>query len=168
MTLNITCRYVATFCYGNQQSIISFMKIKNIIKLQILWKRSRCGDAYFRPFVANHSRGTKPPSWREKSRTGTRQTKARHSYIILRLFHLFVLSQSDVCSPARRFCTAWMASCKGPIVKPTFGPKSRFSKNSADKNLLKKIWQSRILYFGVLIGIYIALFQFCFYASRRK
>ena len=29
---------------------------------------------------------------------------------------MFVLSQCDVCSPTRRFCTTWMAICKGPIV----------------------------------------------------
>ena len=51
------------------------MKIKNLIKLQILWKQSRCGDAYFRPFVANHSRGTKPPSWREKVAQGQDKQK---------------------------------------------------------------------------------------------
>ena len=29
---------------------------------------------------------------------------------------MFVLSQCDFCSPARQFCTTWMASCKGPIL----------------------------------------------------
>ena len=31
----------------------------------------------------------------------------------------FVLSQCDFCSPARRFCTTWMASGKGPNLRKT-------------------------------------------------
>ena len=30
---------------------------------------------------------------------------------------MFVLSQCDFCSPARRFCTTWVAGCKGPILR---------------------------------------------------
>ena len=49
-----------------------------------------------------------------KSRTGTRQTEETiiENYVCL----LFVLSQCDFCSPPWRFCTKWMASCKGPIT----------------------------------------------------
>ena len=34
--------------------------------------------AFYRPFAASHSRGTKPPRWKA-SRTGTRQTKDIHN-----------------------------------------------------------------------------------------
>ena len=68
-----------------------------------------------RPFAANHSRGTKPPCWRVKVALG--QDKQRKLITISHcLCVLFVLSQCDFCSPARRFCTTWMASCKGPIL----------------------------------------------------
>ena len=67
-----------------------------------------------RPFAANHSRGTKPPCWRVKVALG--QNKQRKLITTSHcLCVLFVLSQCDFCSPARRFCTTWMASCKGPI-----------------------------------------------------
>ena len=68
-----------------------------------------------RPFAANHSRGTKPPCWRVKVALG--QDKQRKLITTSHcLCVLFVLSQCDFCSPARRFCTTWMASCKGPIL----------------------------------------------------
>ena len=35
------------------------------------------------------------------------------------VFPLFVLSKCDFCIPAWRFCTTWMASCKGPIALDT-------------------------------------------------
>ena len=35
---------------------------------------------------------------------------------------IFVLSQCDFCSPARRLCATWMASCKGPINADTTFP----------------------------------------------
>ena len=49
-----------------------------------------------------------------KSRTGTRQAKDIHN--LKSQFSLFVVSQCDFCSRARRFCYTWMTSCKGPIL----------------------------------------------------
>ena len=67
-----------------------------------------------RPFAASDSRGTKPPRWRAKVAPG--QDKHRKITISNYVSLLFVLSQWDFCSPAWRFCTTWMASCKGPIT----------------------------------------------------
>ena len=61
------------------------------------------------------SRGTKPPCWRAKVALGQdKQMKLPfQNYVCL----LFVLSQwGEFCFPAWRFCTTWMASCKGPIA----------------------------------------------------
>ena len=66
-----------------------------------------------RPFAARHSRGTKPPCWRAKVTLG--QDKQRQLLSKIMFAFLFVLSQCDVCSPAWRFCSTWMASCNEPI-----------------------------------------------------
>ena len=73
-----------------------------------------CSETLNRLFAASHSRGTKPPRWRAKVVLG--QDKKKTCYILLNgNFSLFFLSQCDFCSPVRRFCTTWMASCKGSI-----------------------------------------------------
>ena len=67
------------------------------------------------PFAASYSwsRGTKPPSWRPKVALGQDKQKA---YIILNSSFLCLSCPSiTFCSPVRRFCTTWMASCTGPI-----------------------------------------------------
>ena len=68
-------------------------------------------------FAASHSRGTKTSFWDAKVALG--QDKQTINIILNKnLITLFVLSQCDYCSPAWRFCTAWMASCnaKGIFV----------------------------------------------------
>ena len=54
-----------------------------------------------RLFAASHSRGTKPPCWRQKSRWDW--------------MPFVCLVSVRLCSPAGRFCTTWITSCKGPI-----------------------------------------------------
>ena len=54
-------------------------------------------------FAASHSRGTKPPCRRAKIALGQDKTKDIHNFKWQ--FPLFVLSQWDCCSPARRFYT---------------------------------------------------------------
>ena len=68
----------------------------------------------YRPLEA--SRGTKPPCWRAKVPLG--QDKQRK-------LPFKIISQYDFCSPLWRFCTTWMASCKGPIdtILPSFSCK---------------------------------------------
>ena len=62
---------------------------------------------YYPKFRATcHSLCTKQPCW-----------DAIWNYVCL----LFLLPQCDFCVPAWRFCTMWMASCKGPIYT---GPRS--------------------------------------------
>ena len=56
--------------------------------------------------VQNRHAGEKKSHW-EKTKEG--------NYYLELCMPLFVLSQCDFCSPAGRFCTTWMASCKGPI-----------------------------------------------------
>ena len=54
-------------------------------------------------FAASHSRGTKPPCRRAKIALGQDKTKDIHNFKWQ--FLLFVLTQCDCCSPARRFRT---------------------------------------------------------------
>ena len=54
-------------------------------------------------FAASHSRGTKPPCRGAKIALGQDKTKDIHNFKWQ--FLLFVLSQCNCCSPARRFCT---------------------------------------------------------------
>ena len=56
--------------------------------------------------VPNRHAGEKKSYW-DKINKG--------NYYLELCMPLFVLSQCDFCSPAGRFCTTWMASCKGPI-----------------------------------------------------
>ena len=67
----------------------------------IEWNRSLKHDKLF--FAASHSRGTKPPYRRAKIALGQDKTKDIHNFKWQ--FLLFVLSQCDCCSPARRFRT---------------------------------------------------------------
>ena len=59
-------------------------------------------------FAASHSRGIKPPCWREKVALG-QDNKGINNFKWW--FPLFVFSQCDFCSPAWRFCNTWLASC---------------------------------------------------------
>ena len=67
----------------------------------IEWNRSLKHDKLF--FAASHSRVTKPPYRRAKIALGQDKTKDIHNFKWQ--FLLFVLSQCDCCSPARRFRT---------------------------------------------------------------
>ena len=63
--------------------------------------------------VVQNSRAGEQKSHRDKT------NKENYHFRLIYVCLLFVLSQCDFCSPARRFCTTWMAS-KGPIVISIF------------------------------------------------
>ena len=60
------------------------------------------------PFAGSPSRGTKPPCWR--ANVAPVQDK-QETNIILNGTFLCLSGPSVTFSPARRFCTTWMASC---------------------------------------------------------
>ena len=53
---------------------------------------------------------------------------------------LFVLSQFDFCSPARPFCSTWMASCQGPNISLVIDCRARSGSESHKeiKKVLKR------------------------------
>ena len=57
--------------------------------------------------VQNHRSGEQKSRWDK--------TNQRNYHLNYEICLLFVLSQCDFCSPAWRFSTTWMASCKEPI-----------------------------------------------------
>ena len=84
---------------------------KWVRKISLIWNG---------PFAASYSwsRGTKPPSWRAKVALGLDKQKA---YIILNGNFLCLSRPSTTfCSPVRRFCITWKASCKGAIKVESF------------------------------------------------
>ena len=58
--------------------------------------------------VQNRRTGEQKSHWHKTN-------KGNYHLKVCNMSFFFVLSQYDFCSPAWRFCTTWMASCKEPI-----------------------------------------------------
>ena len=83
-----------------------------------LYGQCRIGSLQLAIHVVQNRRAGEQKSHWEKTN--------KENYHLKLCMSFFVLSQCDFCSPAWRFCTTWMASCKGPIV--CFVVKSGFSQ----------------------------------------
>ena len=117
--VSITCR-MRKPCYDRIQFVLCLLENKKIDLFRIPVNRgtnARLGWTKYnisyenRPFTANHvvqnrHAGEQKSHW-DKTNKG--------NYHLELCMPLFVLSHCDFCSLALRFCTTWMAGCKGSI-----------------------------------------------------